>query len=77
MKIKEKINEENNYKKIDLNKKINNKNLENNDIKNNNDLLEKNKKIKNKIFKKYNLILFILIILNIISFIFIQEKINY
>ena len=32
MKIKEKINEENNYKKIDLNKKINNKNLENNDI---------------------------------------------
>ena len=77
MKIKEKINEENNYKKIDLNKKINNKNLENNDIKNNNDLLEKNKKIKNKIIKKYNLILFILIILNIISFIFIPEKINY
>ena len=77
MKIKEKINEENNYKKIDLNKKINNKNIENNDIKNNNDLLEKNKKIKNKIFKKYNLILFILIILNIISFIFIPEKINY
>ena len=77
MKIKEKINEENNYKKIDLNKKINNKNLENNDIKNNNDVLEKNKKIKNKIFKKYNLILFILIILNIISFIFIPEKINY
>ena len=77
MKIKEKINEENNYKKIDLNKKINNKNLENNDIKNNNDLLEKNKKIKNKIFKKYNLILFILIILNIIGFIFIPEKINY
>ena len=77
MKIKEKINEENNYKKIDLNKKINNKNLENNDIKNNNDLLEKNKKIKNNIFKKYNLILFILIILNIISFIFIPEKINY
>ena len=77
MKIKEKINEENNYKKIDLNKKINNKNLENNDIKNNNDLLEKNKKIKNKIYKKYNLILFILIILNIIGFIFISEKINY
>ena len=77
MKIKEKINEENNYKKIDLNKKINNKNLENNDIKNNNDVLEKNKKIKNKIFKKYNLILFILIILNIISFIVIPEKINY
>ncbi len=77
MKIKEKINEENNYKKIDLNKKINNKNLENNDIKNNNDLLEKNKKIKNKIYKKYNLILFILIILNIIGFIFIPEKINY
>ena len=77
MKIKEKINEENNYKKIDLNKKINNKNLENNDIKNNNDVLEKNKKIKNKIFKKYNLILFILIILNIIRFIFIPEKINY
>ena len=77
MKIKEKINEENNYKKIDLNKKINNKNLENNDIKNNNDLLEKNKKIKNKIFKKFNLILFILIILNIIGFIFIPEKINY
>ena len=76
MKIKEKINEENNYKKIDLNKKINNKNTENNDIKNNNEILEKNKILKNKILKKYNLILFILIIINIIGFIFIPEKIN-
>ena len=76
MKIKEKINEENNYKKIDLNKKINNKNIENNDIKNNNEILEKNKIIKNKILKKYNLILFILIILNIVGFIFIPKKIN-
>ena len=72
IKIKEKIKNENLEKKNLIKKEIeeiknNNKNILNNKI-------EKNKKIKNKSNKKLILIFFLLLIINILQFIFIKNN---
>ncbi len=74
IKIKEKINEDNKNKINNINEKLNNKNF--NDIKNNNVKLQIKKTQKNKIIKKYNIILIILLLINIILNIFIPKYLN-
>ena len=74
IKIKEKINEDNKNKINNINEKLNNKNF--NDIKNNNVKLQIKKTQKNKIIKKYNIILIILLLINIILNIFITKYLN-
>ena len=74
IKIKEKINEDNKNKINNINEKLNNKNF--NDIKNNNVKLQIKKTQKNKIIKKYNIILIILLVINIILNIFITKYLN-
>ena len=74
IKIKEKINEDNKNKINNINEKLNNKNF--NDIKNNNVKLQIKKTKKNKIIKKYNIILIILLLINIILNIFIPKYLN-
>ena len=74
IKIKEKINEDNKNKINNINEKLNNKNF--NEIKNNNVKLQIKKTQKNKIIKKYNIILIILLLINIILNIFITKYLN-
>ena len=74
IKIKEKINEDNKNKINNINEKLNNKNF--NDIKNNNVKLQIKKTQKNKIIKKYNIILIILLLINIILNIVIPKYLN-
>ena len=76
IKIKEKINEDNKNKINNINEKLNNKNKNFNEIKNNNVKLQIKKTQKNKIIKKYNIILIILLLINIILNIVIPKYLN-
>lgn len=79
IKIKENIEKEN-FEKIDLinNKinelKINNKNILNKYLNDSSEKKIKNKKIKNKLIKNLNIIFILLILINIVQFIFIKNN---